>query len=136
MADLSGLDCVPVAIRDDPRYVGDHVIRHYRSRHIEDLLRDLGEPIDDARTLTIHGGIGTLTMTWAGNHFASAIPDAPAIDPRPPLTAPQITARRAVCLNCPMLDPDADRCRMCGCAGQLAQRTGSPWASCPQGKWP
>ena len=36
------LPCVPEAIRDSPRYVADHVIRHYQGRTLGDLAASLG----------------------------------------------------------------------------------------------
>jgi hypothetical protein len=132
MAELPSLSCVPAAIRDEPRYVGDHVIRHYQSRHISELAADLGTDLPDP--FEVVGGIGVLVMTANGNTFTPAIRDLPAIAARPPVTEDQAEARRAVCRACPMLD--GDKCRMCGCAGQISQRATSPWASCPKGMWP
>lgn len=133
---FESLPCVPAAIRDDPRYVGDHVIRHYQGRHLAELQRDLGQMEDQTAKVEIVGGIGVLTMAWGGNTFKPAIPDAQPIEPRPPLNIDQIEARRATCRNCDYLEAGADRCRMCGCGGQISQRTASPWATCPRSLWP
>ena len=128
------LRCIPAAVRDNPRYAGDHVIRHYRPLGLATLLRDLTLPPRDS--FTIVGGIGTLTMyadgredwqpTIAGQPVATATPPRPA-DPS------LVAVRRAICTSCPSM---ADRCAAagCGCAGE-----GKPdvWSSrCPLGKWP
>lgn len=135
MAELPSLDrlpCVPPAVRDDPRYVGDHVIRHYRDRTLADLARDLGHDLPDP--FQIVGGIGILTLSATDASFAPAIPDRPPQDDR---RVPQavIDRRTACCAVCPHYQADADRCRMCGCSGQQAHRVTRPWASCPAGYW-
>ena len=135
---LSSAEFVPQQVRHIPKYVGDHAIRHYKSRHISDLQRDLGLPEDQSQIIEIIGGIGTLIMRWNGNEFNSTIPNREPPPQRPDLTTEQIEARRATCHACPsgMYEAAPDRCRMCGCSGMMAQRTTSPWASCPREHWP
>lgn len=133
MAALQLLDCVPELIRDTPRYVGDHVIRHYSNRTLSEIASDLGTDLPDP--FEIVGGIGVLTMTAQGNTFVPAIPDKP---PATEKTLPESAAqeRRSICAACAHYSAEADKCQMCGCAGQMAQRATRPWASCPRGYWP
>lgn len=135
---LPSLECVPLAVRSRPRYVGDHVIRHYRPLGLAALLRDLGA--DPATPeLTIVGGIGTLTMRADGTEtWQPTVPDAtprriPETPPPRPADPELAAARRAACASCLSW---TDRCTAagCGCAGE-----GRPeiWSSiCPQGRWP
>ena len=128
------LNCVPATVRDRQRYVGDHVIRHYRPLGLAVLLRDLGaDPIDQ---LTIEGGIGTLTMYANGREdWKPTLPGTPSKPNPPPRQADPglAAARRAICASCHAME---DRCTAagCGCAGE-----GKPgvWSSrCPLGHWP
>lgn len=131
---LHNLSCVPDTVKDNERYVGDHVIRYYQDKTIEELFTDLGIECPD--TYTVHGGIGTLTLTKQGNTFVSSLPDLPPTVKPPPLTAEQVAERRVICTGCDKLKVESDSCSMCGCGAQLANRTQSPFASCPLRKWP
>jgi hypothetical protein len=133
-AAFQSLECIPAAVRDKPRYAGDHVIRYYRPLGLAALLRDLGaDPIDQ---LTIEGGIGTLTLYADGREDwrpTTTRPPPPQPPPRPADPA-LAAARLAACTACPSWI--AGRCDSagCGCAGE-----GRPevWASiCPLGRWP
>ena len=121
-------------VRDSPRYVGDHIIRHYRQRTLADLRRDLGHDDQDQTPIEILGGIGRLMMTPEGNTFTPTIPEV-VIEPRQPPSDEIILARAEACRGCLYFSEEGDRCWMCGCGGQR-QRMSSPWASCPAGKWP
>jgi hypothetical protein len=136
------LDCVPAAVRDRPRYVGDHVIRHYRPLGLAQLLADLGA--DPATPdLVIVGGIGRLVLRSDGSEtWEPTLPDAPLAslalrpsDARPRSADPAVVAIRVA--QCSQCDAHAaDRCTAsgCGCAGE-----GKPevWSSrCPLGRWP
>ena len=133
MARLHLLNCVPDAIKDRPRYVGDHVIRHYQDKTIEELFNDLGEECPDS--YTISGGIGSLTMTKQGNTFVSSLPDRKPEEKIPKPTQAEIDARIAVCNACEYLQAESDKCRMCGCGAQITERTRSQYANCPLRKW-
>lgn len=130
---LNTLPCVPKEVRDNPRYVGDHVIRHYRNLPLSDLAADLGTTLPDP--FEVVGGIGVLTMTAQGNTFAPTIPDKP---PTPEITLPPevVASRRELCSICPHYTAGEDKCQMCGCSGQMTQRATRPWATCPRGYWP
>jgi hypothetical protein len=129
------LDCVPAAVRDRPRYAGDHVIRHYRPLGLAALLRDL-DADPSTPELEIIGGIGRLVLRADGSEtWEPTIPGTPRAPHPPPRPAdPALaSARRAICQSCTSM---ADRCTAagCGCAGE-----GKPdvWSSrCPLGKWP
>lgn len=135
MVQLAFLNCIPAVIRDRPRYVGDHVIRHYRPLGLAALLADLhADPTTPE--LTITGGIGTLTLRADGREtWSPTTPDHHRVPPPPPRPAsPQLAeARRQACQTC--LSWKDFRCTTgCGCSGE-----GKPenWSSrCPQGLWP
>jgi hypothetical protein len=136
MARSALLSCVPVAVRWNSRYVGDHVIRHYRPLGLAALLRDLGA--DPATPeIEIVGGIGRLVMRADGSETweptIAGTPRAPDPPPRPAEPA-LVSARRDACAVCESLR-DA-RCSASGCGCALE---GKPevWSSrCPLGKWP
>jgi hypothetical protein len=130
------LECVPVAVRDKPRYVGDHVIRHYRPLGLAVLLRDLGA--DPATPeLEIVGGIGRLVLRADGSEtWEPTLPDAPREPSPPPRPAdPALAeARRTACQACDSFRDFRCTAAGCGCAGE-----GLPeiWSSrCPLWKWP
>lgn len=133
MVHLQSLSCVPTAVRDKPRYVGDHVIRHYRPLGLAALLHDLGA--DPATPeYEIIGGIGRLVLRADGSElWEPTIPGTPVVHQPPrPADPAMVAARRAICDSCPSY---ADRCTAsgCGCAGE-----GKPevWSSrCPLLKW-
>lgn len=131
---LAGLNCVPDLVRGNLRYVGDHVIRHYRPLGLAVLLRDLG--VDTVDSMTIEGGIGTLTLYADGREdWRPTLPDVSAKPPPPPRAAdPELTvARRAVCVACSDWRDGKCSAAGCGCAGE-----GRPeiWSSrCPLGLW-
>jgi hypothetical protein len=136
MAPLASLDCVTAAVRDRPRYVGDHVIRHYRPLGLAALLRDLGtDPLTPE--LEIVGGIGRLVLRSDGSEtWSPTIPGTPRQPDPPPRPAdPALTeARRAICAGCDSWRESRCTAAGCGCAGE-----GRPevWSSiCPLGKWP
>jgi hypothetical protein len=131
---LRSLECVPITVRDRPRYVGDHVIRRYRPLGLAALLRDLGA---DPTTpdITIVGGIGRLVLRADGSEvWEPTLRGTPAPPPVPRPADPALAAvRRSTCAACPSW---AARCTAagCGCAGE-----GRPdvWSSrCPLAKWP
>jgi hypothetical protein len=133
MDHLPSLECVPVAVRDKPRYVGDHIIRHYRPLGLAALLRDLGA--DPATPeLVITGGIGRLTLRADGETWEPTLPGAQRPPPPPRPADPALaTVRRTACASC---ESWTDHCTAagCGCAGE-----GRPevWSSiCPHGRWP
>jgi hypothetical protein len=135
MERFPSLKCVPAQVRDNPRYVGDHVIRHYRQRGLAALLADLGA---DPTTpeLTISGGIGRLVLRADGSElWQPAQPHAqrpPSPPPRP--ADPELAAaRRAACSTC---DAWRDHCTAagCGCAGEGKSEVQS--SRCPLDRWP
>jgi hypothetical protein len=132
---------VPVAVRHKPRYVGDHVIRHYRPLGLAQLLADLGA--DPATPeLEIAGGIGRLVLRSDGSEtWVPTLPDAPlaslALRPRDvqprAADAAVVAARLAQCGACDA--HAADRCTAsgCGCAGEGRPATAA--SRCPLGRW-
>jgi hypothetical protein len=130
------LKCVPARIRDNPRYVGDHVIRHYRPLGLSALLRDLGAD-PSTPELEVVGGIGRLVLRADGSEtWQPALPGTPRPPSPPPRPAdPELaTARRATCAACDGLRDGSCEPAGCGCAGE-----GKPdvWSSrCPLGRWP
>jgi hypothetical protein len=136
MALLQRLDCVPSAVRGNPRYVGDHVIRHYRQLGLATLLRDLGA--DPATPeMEIIGGIGRLVLRADGSEtWEPTLPETPRVPDPPPRPADPALAetRRAICQACDSWREFRCSAAGCGCAGE-----GRPdvWSSrCPMGKWP
>ena len=138
MAPIHTLECVPDAVRNRPRYVGDFVIRHYRPLGLAALLRDLGA--DPATPMVeIRGGIGRLVLRADGETWEPASPaqprppDAPPVKPMP--ASPELeAARRLACSACDSLRDGRCSAAGCGCAGE-----GKPevWSSrCPLGRWP
>ena len=133
MAPFQSLSCVPAAIRDRQPYVGDHVIRHYRSLGLAALLRDLDA--DPAMPeLEIVGGIGRLVLradgrdTWepVTTHQAPPV----SLQAHPDLVA----ARLDTCRQCDSWRDDRCTVAGCGCTGQgHAERLLS---RCPLGRWP
>lgn len=134
MEPFQSLKCVPLAARCNARYVGDHVIRHYRPLGLAALLRDLGA--DPATPeLDIIGGIGRLVMHADGSElWEPTINASAAVHPSQTTSDPRLAAaRQSICTACHAY---TDRCTAsgCGCAGE-----GKPdiWSSrCPLGKWP
>jgi hypothetical protein len=129
---LHSLECVPHLARRDTNYVGDHVIRHYRPLGLAALLRDLGAD-PETPSLTIEGGIGTLTMYADGredwNPTITAKPSPPPRHADPALAE----SRRAACQSCDSFRDFRCTASGCGCAGE-----GKPevWSSrCPLGRW-
>lgn len=130
------LPCVPLKARRSPRYVGDHVIRHYRPLGLAALLRDVGA--DPATPeMEILGGIGRLVLRADGSETWE--PTSPG-DTRPPLPPPRpadpdlAAARHAACTACSAWRDARCTAAGCGCTGE-----GRPdiWSSrCPQGRWP
>ena len=136
MERLRSLECVPAAVRDRPRYVGDHVIRHYRRLGLAALLRDLGgDPATPG--LEVVGGIGRLVLRADGGEiWDPAVPDEPlqSIPPLRPADPTLATARRAICSAC-----DSWRDARCSSAGCGCTGAGRPaiWSSrCPLQHWP
>lgn len=134
-AHLHLLSCIPAAVRSNPRYVGDHVIRHYRPLGLAALLRDLALPPQDS--FTIVGGIGTLTLYADGREdWKPTIPGSVAKPSPPPRPADSglATSRRAVCSACESWRDGRCSAAGCGCAGEGKSEV---WSSrCPLGKWP
>jgi hypothetical protein len=128
---FQSLECVPRSARRDPRYVGDHVIRHYRPLGLADLLRDLGAD-PSTTSLTITGGIGCLTMHADGSEDWRPVARTESPPPRP--SSPELAdSRRAACQACDAWREARCSAAGCGCAGE-----GRPdvWSSrCPLGKW-
>jgi hypothetical protein len=128
---LADLPVVPWHVRERPRYVGDHIIRHYRPRGLAALLTDLGA---DPTTpeLTITGGIGRLVLRADGSElWEPTQPRARHPSPRP--ADPDLAAaRRAACSSC---DAWRERCTAagCGCAGEGKPETHS--SRCPLDRW-
>jgi hypothetical protein len=62
----------------------------------------------------------------------------PEPEKRPPPVVPsEMQAERAdKCRSCPRYDKEADKCRICGCGAIIRQRSSSPFATCPEGRWP
>jgi hypothetical protein len=124
-------------VRDNPTYVGDHVIRHYRSLGLAALLRDLdADPSTPA--MTIVGGIGTLTLRADGSEQWKPV----TVDRPPPATirpstmpADEAARRVALCRACPHYRADSNRCGLCGCAFVIAERIASLVAHCPEDRW-
>jgi hypothetical protein len=135
-ARLPGLNCVPVAVRDKPRYVGDHVIRHYRPLGLAALLKDLGDD-PGLQEYEIIGGIGRLVLRADGSEtWEPTLPETPRRPDPPPRPADPALAetRRAICQACDSWREFRCSAAGCGCAGE-----GRPevWSSrCPLGKWP
>lgn len=129
------------------RYLGDTAIRHYRERTLADLRADLGEP--GAGPLTIHGGIGTLTLRPDGNAWTPA----PALGARVAGLAGATVAavasavagrevfadvatrdaRLAACAGCDLWRAAEGRCSSCGCV--TAAKVALADSRCPLGKW-
>lgn len=135
-AALPSLECVPVAVRGSPRYVGDHIIRHYRPLGLAVLLRDLGA---DPTTpeLVIEGGIGRLVLRADGSEdWQPAVPDRPAPASPPPLPAPPVLAeaRRSACALCEAHRDDRCTASACGCTGEGRPDVLS--SRCPLARWP
>lgn len=132
-APIQSLECVPLAVREKPKYVGDHVIRHYRQLGLAALLRDIGA--DQVDHMTIEGGIGTLTMYADGREdWRPTLPSRPAPDPPRPADPALAEARRSSCRACGSFRDFRCTAAGCGCAGE-----GRPevWSSrCPLGRWP
>jgi hypothetical protein len=136
MAPRHFLECVPASVRDHPRYVGDHVIRHYRPLGLAALLRDLGA---DPTTpeMEIVGGIGRLVLRADGSEtWEPTLPENPRLPDPPPRPADPalVDARRATCAVCPSWAGGRCDAAGCGCAGE---GRADVWSSrCPLGKWP
>lgn len=126
------LNCVPPKVRDRPRYVADHVIRHYAPLGLAALLRDLGAD-PTIPELEIVGGIGRLVLRANGlDVWDPSITRAPDPPPRP---APPdlLRARLAVCSSCDSYRDNRCTAAGCGCTGE-----GKPgvWSSrCPLLLW-
>jgi hypothetical protein len=130
------LDCVPRGVRDNQRYAGDHVIRHYRPLGLAALLRDLGAD-PSLPDFEIIGGIGRLVLradgseVWEPNAPGTPQPSAPP--PRPADPALE-SARRAICSACDSMRPTGCSSAGCGCTGEARPAI---WSSrCPQQRWP
>ena len=130
---LPSLECIPPPIRDRPRFVGDHVIRHYRPLGLAALLRDLGA--DPATPeLEIIGGIGRLVLRADGRDTwepTSTREPPPAPLPADPTMA---IARVAICSACESWQCGKCAVAGCGCSGQ-----GQParaFSKCPRDLWP
>ncbi len=131
MAIFSSLDCVPPGVRDTPRYVGDHVIRHYRPLGLAALLRDLGLPPETPQ-IEIVGGIGRLVLRHDGEVWD---PTATVRPPRPMAAPSDLAARRsAACSTCSAQLHGRCTAASCGCAGEARPEVLS--SRCPLGRWP
>lgn len=136
MALSASLNCVPSAMRSNPRYVGDHVIRHYRQLGLAALLKDLGaDPLTPE--LEIIGGIGRLVLRSDGSEtWEPTLPDRPRQPDPPPRPADPalVEVRRATCLSCDAWREERCSAAGCGCAGEGRAEV---WSSrCPLGRWP
>jgi hypothetical protein len=124
-----------VKVRHKPRYVGDHVIRHYRPLGLAQLLADLGA--DPATPeLTIVGGIGRLVLRADGSETwepTRAGTPAPAVPPPRPADPATVAARLAQCRICEALQGDRCTASGCGCAGEGKPTTAA--SRCPLGRW-
>lgn len=131
MDQLTSLKCIPAAVRHNPRYAGDHLIRHYRPLGLAALLADMGLGHQDSYTIT--GGIGTLTMYADGREDWNPTKTTTVPPPRP--ASPELAeARRTACQACSSWQDFRCTASGCGCAGE-----GKPevWSSrCPLGRWP
>jgi len=125
---------LPDRIRANPRYYGDHLIRHYRLLGLAAYHADHGTSGD---LVTIAGGIGTLTMHADGREdWKPTLPDAPR-QPAPaplPADATLAAARRAVCASCDSMRDGRCSAAGCGCAGEAQPDVLS--SRCPLGRWP
>ena len=131
---MTALTPLPERIRSNPRYYGDHLIRHYRPLGLAAYHADHGTSGD---SVTITGGIGTLTMYADGSEdWKPTLPDAPRQSaPRPLPADPELAdARRAICSACDSMRDGRCSAAGCGCAGEARPDV---WASrCPLGRWP
>jgi hypothetical protein len=130
------LECVPVAVRDKPRYVGDHVIRHYRQLGLAALLKDLGAD-PGLQEYEIIGGIGRLVLRADGGEtWEPTLPETPRPPAPPPRPADPALAetRRAICQACDSWRELRCSAAGCGCAGEGRPEVLS--SRCPLGKWP
>lgn len=126
--------CVPAKVRHSDRYVGDHVIRHYRTLGLSALLRDLG--VTGIDTITISGGIGTLTLNLDGREEWT--PNKAAIRPRhdqPRYACQELSiTRQRICGSCGNMLGGSCSAAGCGCSGEAKPEI---WSSrCPLDKWP
>jgi hypothetical protein len=131
-ARLADLPTVPDRVRTNPRYVGDHIIRHYRPLGLAALLRGL--KLDPATPeYEIIGGIGRLVLYADGSETWE--PTATKAPPPPRPADPHLAeSRRAACQACDAFRDFRCTAAGCGCAGE-----GKPdvWSSrCPLARWP
>jgi hypothetical protein len=127
MVPLHLLECVPEQIRHIPKYVGDHLIRHYIDKTISDLLRDCELPNVD--NFVIVGGIGELTMSRSGNTFVRAGSAKMKI-----ASTSEKNARLHICMSCDSYKEE--RCSSAGCGCAMEGKI-EIWSSkCPLDKWP
>lgn len=125
---------LPDRVRTNPRYYGDHLIRHYRPLGLAAYHYDHGTNGD---SVTITGGIGTLTMYADGREeWFPTVPDKPHPPAPTPLPAdPEITSsRRAVCASCDSMRNGRCSAAGCGCAGEAKPDVLS--SRCPLSRWP
>jgi len=121
-------------------YVADCVVRAYQGRHLADLCYDLGWACDPATVIIIKAGIGTLRMTWTGNHLEDKR-SAPATVHTAPLPAPvRLMAspnlrreRERICSDC--THRVQDRCSIAGCACAGLGQPAARFSRCPVGRW-
>ena len=136
-------NCVPVGVRDHPRYAGDHLIRHYRPLGLAAYLRDTGQDPSLPEAVIV-GGIGRLVLradgcdTWQPTIPEPADPGTvrlgePAAAPR---QAPDeiAEARRSICLTCDGWIEN--RCTVAGCSCNGMGQPGNLHSRCPRELWP
>lgn len=123
-------------VRDRPRYVGDHVIRHYRPLGLAVLLRDLGA--DPAiPEMAVDGGIGRLVLRADGSEdWLPVAPDRPVSPAPPPLPAAPllVDSRLLACGACEAYRDARCTASACGCSGEGRPDVMS--SRCPLMKWP
>ena len=140
---MTALTHLPERIRSNPRYYGDHLIRHYRPLGLAAYLHDTGQPADTSEAVIV-GGIGRLVLRSDGQDtWEPVIPEPadpatvklgePAAEPR---LAPATVAasRRAVCLACDGWS--ADHCAVAGCSCNGMGQPGNLYSRCPRDLWP
>jgi hypothetical protein len=138
------LPLLPDRIRSNPRYYGDHLIRHYRPLGLAAYIAD-HDMCPSTPSVTITGGIGTLTMHADGREdwrpaVTTVRADLSTVrlgDPAPaPLVAPAALAasRRAICSSCNGWS--SDRCTVAGCSCNSMGQPGNLYSRCPRDLWP
>lgn len=103
----------------------DGPIDVWKGRHLADVP---GRPA----IAVIREADRSLVMRPGGNDL---IETAPLYDRLEVPSPGEIERRIGICQACPHYRPGNDQCALCGCAFVVAERTRSPVARCPGGRW-